>query len=91
MKRDYTPQQRAEGKIDTCVERLLDEFPFHARILERFKTAARSDVGTMAVTVSGNDVLLLHNPDFVLETPFDELAGVLLHEVHHVPVRPHPG
>ena len=84
MQRGYEPQQRAQGKIKICITRLIDEYPFHARILERFKMASRPDVGTMGVTVSGNDVLLLHNPDFVLNTPSDELTGALLHQVHHV-------
>ena len=61
-----------------------EKYPFHAAILERFRIVARPEVGTMGVTVSGKDVLLLHNPDFVLNTPADELIGVLLHEVHHV-------
>jgi predicted metal-dependent peptidase len=84
MAREYEPKQRARGKIELCIERLVEKYPFHARILERFKIAARPEVGTMGVTVSGNDVLLLHNPDFVLNTPSDELTGVLLHETHHV-------
>ena len=84
MTQEYEPQQRARGKIKICIERLIDEYPFHARILERFKIVSRPEVGTMAVTVLGNDVLLLHNFAFVLNTAADELTGVLLHEVHHV-------
>jgi len=81
---EYGPQQRAAGKIEICIKRLLGKYPFHARILERFKIMAKPDVGTVGVTVAGNDVLLLHSPDFVLTTPSNELVGVLLHEVHHV-------
>jgi hypothetical protein len=84
MVQEYEPQHRAQGQIQICIERLIDEYPFHARILERFRIVSRPEVGTMAVTVSGTDVLLLHNPDFVLNTPSEELTGALLHEVHHV-------
>lgn len=76
--------RRAAGKTGIAIRRLLEKYPFHVAILERFKVQARPDVGTMAVTVVGDDVILLHNPEFVLGTPMAELAGVLLHEVHHV-------
>jgi predicted metal-dependent peptidase len=41
-------------------------------------------IATMAVMMSGEEVLLLHNPTFVLGLPVAQLGGVLLHEVHHV-------
>jgi predicted metal-dependent peptidase len=80
----HEPERRSEGKIRICIQRLLDSHPFHASILERFKVAARPDVATMGVTVSGGDVLLFYNCDFVLNTPIEQLTAVLLHEVHHV-------
>jgi predicted metal-dependent peptidase len=80
----YLPAWQAEGKIRIAIERLAGRYPFHTRVLERFRLVARPDVGTMGVTVSGDDVLLLHNPAFALDTPADQLGGVLLHEVHHV-------
>ena len=84
MAEEYKTWRRAEGKIGIAIRRLVEKYPYHVVILERFKVQARPNVGTMAVTVGGDDVLLLHNPDFVLGTPMAELAGVLLHEVHHV-------
>jgi len=80
----YLAAQQAAGKIRLTIERLVGKYVFHARVVERFKVIARPEVGTMAVTVPGDDILLLHNPAFVLDTPADQLGGVLLHEVHHV-------
>jgi len=80
----YFAAQQAAGKIRLTIERLAGKYVFHARVLERFKVIARPEVGTMAVTVSSDDILLLHNPAFVLTTLADQLGGVLLHEVHHV-------
>lgn len=84
MARDYQPQEVAKGKIEIGIARMVHKYPFHVAILERFKIFARAYIATMAVTVSGRDVLLLHNPDFVLSLTGNELRGVLLHEVHHV-------
>ena len=36
MEPEYDPQQLAQGKIAVCMEGLIDAFPFHAAILERF-------------------------------------------------------
>jgi predicted metal-dependent peptidase len=76
--------QQAAGQVRLAMTRLADRYPFHARVLEQFHLQLRPAVGTMAVTVRGDTVLLLFNPDFVLATPADELVGVLLHEIHHV-------
>jgi predicted metal-dependent peptidase len=84
MAGSYTREQRAAGKIRLSIDRLAGTYPFHAAVLERFKVVARPEVGTMAVTVAGDEILLLHNPAFVLDTAADSLAGVLLHEIHHV-------
>jgi len=64
--------------------RLAETYPFHARVLEHFKIVSDPDVGTMGVTVRDDNVLLVHNPEFVLALPGAQLGGVLLHEVHHV-------
>jgi predicted metal-dependent peptidase len=84
MTQVYSPAQQAEGKIKLTMARLAGRYVFHARVLEQFKVRAISGVETMGVTVAGRNVLLLHNPEFVLGTPADELVGVLLHEVHHI-------
>jgi predicted metal-dependent peptidase len=84
MTRDYQPHEISKGKIEISIARMVEKYPFHVAILERFKSVARAEVATLGVTVSGKDILLLHNPDFVLEISADELRGALLHEVHHV-------
>ncbi|MEJ7637187.1 MAG: hypothetical protein WKF75_04145 [Singulisphaera sp.] len=84
MSQIYTEAARAEGKVRVGIARLAGEFAFHASVLERFVIEARPEVGTMGVTVRGDDVLVMFNPEFVLATPMDQLEGVLLHEVNHV-------
>jgi hypothetical protein len=76
--------QRAEGKIRLAIARVMDRYPFHAAVLGRMKVTLDTTIETMAVMRSGEDVLLLHNPVFVLRLPVAQLVGVLLHEVHHV-------
>jgi predicted metal-dependent peptidase len=80
----HAQAQQAAGKIKLAMARMANRYPFHARVLEQFVLQTRPAVGTMGVTVAGDKVLLLFNPEFVLETPTDELGGVLLHEIHHV-------
>lgn len=82
MKNDNQTQQ-ARGQILIGIQRLAGKYPFHAKTLERFDLRPRPAVGTMGVTLAGDDILLLYNPAFVLTTPLRQLIGVLLHEVHH--------
>lgn len=84
MNAGYTAAQLAEGAIKRGEARLAQKYPFHTRVLEQFKVTAWPGAGTMGVTVRGGDLLLLHEPDFVLSLPADELGGMLLHEVLHV-------
>lgn len=84
MTSNYTEAQRAEGKIGIAIQRVADKYLFHCKVLEQFKVQERPAVGTMAVAVSGDNILLLHNPNFVLNKPMAELVGALVHEVHHV-------
>jgi predicted metal-dependent peptidase len=84
MTRAPTSAQRAHGKIQSGLQRLAARYPFHVAVLERLRLTPEPRVGTMGVTLAGDDVLLLYNDDFVLGLPADELCGVLLHEVHHV-------
>jgi predicted metal-dependent peptidase len=76
--------RRAEGKIRLGITRLADDYPFHAAVLERVRVQDRPAVSTIGVTVSGDAILLVYDPGFVLSVTVDELEGVLLHEVHHV-------
>jgi len=84
MSNTQTPAKRAGNKIDLGIQKLAARYPFHVAVLERLRLTPEPRVGTMGVTVVGEDVLLLYDPGFVLGLPIDELGGVLLHEVHHV-------
>lgn len=79
-----TTDTNARGLVRIAMQRLAGNYPFHARILERFALRCRTNITTMAVTVTGDNVLLLYNPDFVCDIHMEEVGGVLLHEVHHV-------
>jgi predicted metal-dependent peptidase len=79
-----TDVQQAEGKIRVAKERLARQYPFHVALFSRMRPIARPTITTMAVSTLGNEVLLLHNPWFVLDCAIDELGGLLLHELHHV-------
>lgn len=84
MMQNYDAIAQAEGDINVAILRLLEKYPLHARILEQARVRVRPEIGTMAVSVAGDDLMLYHNPDFVLSRQPDELRGVVLHEVHHV-------
>jgi predicted metal-dependent peptidase len=81
---DVAEVHRAEGKIQLAKERLARRYPFHVAVLGQMRIVARRTIATVAVTFLGEDLLLLHNPRFVLACPVAELVGVLLHELHHV-------
>jgi predicted metal-dependent peptidase len=75
---------QAEGRIRIARDRLAARYPFHVAILSRLRVTAEAGIGTMAVAQEGEDVLLFHEPEFVLGITIPELGGVLLHEVHHI-------
>jgi len=81
---NYTEAQRAAGKIGIAIQRIADKYVFHCRVLEQFKIQERPSVCTLAAMVAGDDILLLYNANFVLDTPMAQLPSLLLHEVHHV-------
>jgi predicted metal-dependent peptidase len=84
MNSGYTPDRIADGRVRLAGTRLAGSFPFHARVLEKFRLVASPAVETMGVTATTGGVLLLYNPGFVLGLTADVLGGVMLHEVHHV-------
>jgi Putative metallopeptidase domain len=84
MTEELALTQQAEGRIKIALTRLVEKYVFHVSVLEQFAIVSRPDVATMGVSVSGDHLVLYHNPVFVLNLPADELGGVLLHEVHHV-------
>ena len=69
---------RARGKIGLALKRMVDKYPFHVAIVERFKLTCRDEVGTMGVTIRDDDILLLFNPAFVLARyhVFDDVPGM---------------
>jgi predicted metal-dependent peptidase len=76
--------QRAAGMLAIAEQRMLKNYPFHARFIARWRCQATTLVDTMAVTVRDGDILLMYNPVFVIACDFAELAGVLHHEVIHL-------
>jgi predicted metal-dependent peptidase len=79
--------RQAEGRIRLARARMAAKYPFHLALLGRMRVQDRppgSGVDTMAVAVEGEEVVLFHNPEWVLSITVPQLVGVLLHEVHHV-------
>ena len=84
MSSPYTSTHVAAGFIKRGITRIADKYPYHAKVLEKFRIVASVPVGSIGVTLSREGILLQYNPEFVVSLPADELDGVLLHEVHHV-------
>jgi predicted metal-dependent peptidase len=74
----------AMGRVGIAVQRLAEDYPFHASILSKFKIISKPDIATMGVGMQAERLVLYIGPDFVLDQPPDALRGMLLHEVHHV-------
>lgn len=75
---------RAQGLLHIALRRMVRDYPFHAHLLSAGRFEPDPAVGTMAVTVREGQVRFLYEPGFVVGCTFDELAGVLHHEVNHV-------
>lgn len=82
-------------KLARAMGILLRSHPFHGHVASGWRARPESPdrrelaVGTMGVCWSCGGVQLIWNPEFVNTITDLELAGVLLHEVHHVVMR-HP-
>jgi predicted metal-dependent peptidase len=82
-------------KLARAMGILLRSHPFHGHIASGWRARPESpdrrelSVGTMGVCWACGGVQLIWNPEFVDKISDLELAGVLLHEVHHVVMR-HP-
>ena len=82
-------------KLSRGLDTLMRSHPFHGHIANAWRARPELPnrrelaVGTMGVCWSGGAVLLVWNPEFVNSISELQLAGVLLHEVHHVVLR-HP-
>ncbi len=76
--------QLARGMFEIAQKRMLGKYPFHARFIATWRIELTRAVPTMGVTVRGSATHLLYNPDFVVSCSFDELAGVVHHEINHL-------
>ncbi len=84
MRTGCSSDQIAEGAVRVAIVRLAAAYPFHARVLEKFRLVPSPAVETMGVAATAGGVLLFYNPEFVRGLTADVRGGVLLHEVHHV-------
>jgi predicted metal-dependent peptidase len=84
MSQDSARIRQAEGRIRLAQERMAAKYPFHIALLSRMHVVASPPVGTMAVQAEGDQVALLHSPDYIFSISIAELVGVLVHEVLHV-------
>lgn len=76
---------RARNALDTAIESLLLERPFHWAVLAAATLVEDFTHATMAVGLARtNDLVLFYNPEFVLGLTLTERMAVLTHEVNHV-------
>ena len=80
----YSVAEVTAGMVRAGIARLVGSYPFHARVLERFRLRADPAVVTMGVGLRDDRLELVFSPEFVARVTADELGGVLLHEVLHV-------
>lgn len=76
-------------KLARALGILLRGHPFHGDVASGWRARPDEAVGTMGVYWAHGAVQLVWAPSFVNRISDNELAGVLLHEVHHVVLR-HP-
>jgi predicted metal-dependent peptidase len=76
-----------KAKLSRSMAELLRSHPFHGHIAAGWRARPDTDVPTMGVCWACGGIQLIWNPSFVNEISDMELAGVLLHEVHHVVFR----
>jgi len=77
----------AKIKLSRAIGILVRTHPFHGHIASGWRARPDPAVTTMGVCWACGGVQLLWSPDFVNEISDMEVAGVLLHEVHHVVLR----
>jgi predicted metal-dependent peptidase len=76
-------------KLARAMEVLVRAHPFHGHIAAGWRARPDTIIDTMGVSWACGGVQLVWSPAFVERITISELAGVLLHEVHHVVLR-HP-
>ncbi len=75
---------QAEGMLRIAVRRMATAYPFHAHLLSLGRFSADTTVSTMGVTMRNAHLLFLFSPAFVCRCNYDELVGLLHHEVNHI-------
>jgi predicted metal-dependent peptidase len=60
---------------------IFKKYPLFGSLLTKLSVVRTTDLPTMAVDADGN---IFMNPDFTLSLSFDEVIGVLCHEVMHI-------
>ena len=76
-------------KLARAMELLVRTHPFHGHVAAGWRARPDATAETMGVSWACGGVQLVWSPAFVERISIPELAGVLLHEVHHVVLR-HP-
>ena len=77
-------EQRASGHLRIALRRMAKSYPFHAHLLQPERFYCEPGVETMGVTIRDAQVQFWYAPDFVCGCDFDQLIGVLHHEVNHL-------
>jgi predicted metal-dependent peptidase len=74
----------AGGMLRIALRRMASAYPFHANLLSAGRFEVDGEVSTVGVTVQHGVIKLLYDPKFVVACSFNELTGVLHHEINHV-------
>ena len=74
----------ASGLLKIAVHRMAKSYPFHANLLLPERFVCVPEVGTMGVTIRDTRLQFWYAPEFVCRCEFDELIGLLHHEINHV-------
>ena len=62
----------------------MAKMPFYAAVINQMPLVARPDIPTMGVTFEHDCILLVYQPEFIVNIELKYLVGILQHEVHHV-------
>jgi predicted metal-dependent peptidase len=76
--------REAVGRLRIARQRMVGEYPFHARLIASWQLQATTDIETIGITVEGGAIILAFHPAFVVRCPFAQLVGVLHHLVNHL-------
>ena len=77
----------AKIKLTRAMGILVRTHPFHGHVASGWRARPDAAVQTMGVYWACGGIQLIWSPDFVNGISEMEVAGVLLHEVHHVVLR----